>query len=139
METYDIVDMNTLETGDGIECDGLLVKVESIENKNGRIYINGGLDVGGLEFRAVDEGNCYVFNGYDDIATYQKYDLVAFKISGGCVITDYSDLERQDGVSIKIDEFQDYIYSNNINISGSYDWKSKKAQIPIKRKSRNSV
>lgn len=112
-ETYDIVDMNTLETGDGIECDGIVTKIESIENKNGAIIINGGIDEGGLDFAPIDEDNCYVFKGFDDIATYRKCGYASLAISKDCVITDKSNLEKPDGIQVKPEEFKDYVTENN--------------------------
>lgn len=113
-EVYDIVDMNTLEVGDGIECDGIVVEIESIENTNGCIYINGGIDVGGLDFRAIDEENCYVYFGFDDIATYHKCGSAYLDIPLNCVITDKSNLEHPDGVTVNVPEFIDYMLVNNL-------------------------
>ncbi len=115
-ETYDIVDMNTLAVGDGIECDGIVTEIESIENENGGIYINGGVDVGGLDFVALDKENCYVYKGFDDIATYRKYGMASLMLSKDCVITDKSNLEKPDGITVKADEFKDYVDNNNTYI-----------------------
>lgn len=112
-ETYDIVDMNTLEIGDGIDCNGIITEIESIENKNGAVIINGGIDEGGLDFVPIDEDNCYVFKGFDDIATYRKCGYASLGISKDGIITDKSDLEKPDGIQVKPEEFKDYVTENN--------------------------
>lgn len=114
-EIYDIVDMNTLAVGDGIECNGEVTKINSVEDKDGVIIINGGLDEGGLEFRAVDESNCYVYFGFNDMMSYEEFGDAYIELDDKCVITDTARIYTEQDERYTPAEFAEAMHQYNMH------------------------
>lgn len=93
-DTYDIVDITMLAEGDAIVVDGLIYKVDSIEDKSVGKIINGGIEEGGVDLQAIDEGNCYMYQGFDDLRTYTFQFEKEFEIAEG---TTFSDSQNSPG------------------------------------------
>lgn len=84
---YDAVDINMLQIGDTLVYDGQDMIVESIEDRSGDLFINGGLDMGGCELRA-DDGGTYVAHGYNDVSTYSEVGRITLPISETLEVSD---------------------------------------------------
>ena len=119
VQTYDIVDMNQLAAGDAIITGTEMTVVTDVSDENGFITVNGGIENGGKEYRAMDEDNCYVFAGMDDYPSYTYYFTGDFPISEDVVFTDSSDLtataeyhydDLKDGMAT------DYFFNGNTSI-----------------------
>lgn len=116
-EIYDIVDMNTLEVGDGIILEDELIRVKEVEEKDGIIYVNGGLEAGGADFAPLDEENCYVFRGDSDSATYKDYGMTYLVFDDNCLIQDTSDRENPEETLVPVDQFADYAKERDLFMS----------------------
>lgn len=84
---YDAVDINMLQIGDTLLYDGKDIIVESIEDRSGDLFINGGLDMGGCELRA-DDGGTYVAHGHDDAATFSEIGRITLPLSETLEVSD---------------------------------------------------
>lgn len=87
-DSYDIVDISMLGEGDAIVVDGMIYYIESIEDKNVGKIINGGLEEGGVDLQALDESNCYKYQGFDDLRTYTFQFEKEFEIAEGTTFSD---------------------------------------------------
>ena len=93
-ETFDMVDMSQLKSGDTIVIDGKDVVVDSLERSDtGMISINGGLEEGGYDFWT-DEDGVYYVTGLDDTKDFKSLGTVTLPVSENCVCTDDSDLDN---------------------------------------------
>ena len=93
-ETFDMVDMSQLKSGDTIVIDGKDVVVDSLERSDtGMISINGGLEEGGYDFWT-DEDGVYYVTGLDDTKDFKSLGTVTLPVSESCVCTDDSDLDN---------------------------------------------
>lgn len=91
-DIYDIVDINTLSVGDVIVIDGQEIVVDTLENDDRGVIINGGNESSsGYELRPVDEDNCYVVNGLDDAPTFTEQGTRDFVVNEDAVYTDDAD------------------------------------------------
>lgn len=116
-EVYDIVDMNTLEVGDGIIVNDDLIRVKEIEQKDDLICVNGGLDADGVDFAPMESENCYVARGYNDTATYKDYGMTYLVFDDNCLIQDTSDWENPEGTVVPVDQFADYAKEKDLFMS----------------------
>lgn len=91
-DTYDIVDIGQLAAGDTILVDGFLYVVDTVNTlDSGLKDINGGIEEGGTSLRPVDESNCYVFAGYNDIVSYTNQGDAELTLSPDVVLNDSTD------------------------------------------------
>ena len=116
-ETYDKVDMTTLQVGDGIEYNGEVREVKQVENKDYLICINGGLDQGGADFSPVEADDGYVYSGYNDLPTFREYGEAYLYMTGDCMVYDFSDIEVPGGNVMNIFAFPDYAISKNLTMN----------------------
>lgn len=107
MDLYDAVAMNNMNIGDTIEVDGENIVVNSIDEKNGVIYVNGGEEEGGAEFIS-NGGGTYRYFGMDDYATYTNEGTVNLEIGKDASLTDNSNMDEPDGVTVKGSDLYDY-------------------------------
>lgn len=84
---YDAVEINMLQIGDTLVYDGEDMVVETIEDRSGDLFINGGMDMGGCELRAAD-GGTYVSHGANDIPTYSEVGRITLPIAESLEISD---------------------------------------------------
>ena len=87
IDYYDAVDINMLQIGDTLVYDGENIIVESIEDRSGDLFINGGMDRGGCELRA-DDGGTYVSHGVNDIPTYSEVGRITLPLAESLEISD---------------------------------------------------
>jgi len=106
-DSYDAIDINMLQIGDTLYYDGSDMVVESIEDRSGDLYINGGLDAGGCELRADDDGT-YVAHTFDDYTTYSEIGKLSIPISETIEISD-SINNPNSPVTAGYEEIEDYI------------------------------
>lgn len=128
MDLYDSAQISMLQMGDTLLYDGQEIIVETIEDKSGDLYINGGLDGGGCVLVS-NEGGTYVARKENDAATYSEIGTLTLPISESTHIKDsYSDPNSPKEVAY--DEIQSYLdkldggatmytfFSTTIEISG---------------------
>ncbi len=115
VETYDIVDINSMAEGDVIYINGRLLPVNSIEkNDNGLININGGIEEDGSALRAIDESNCFVYTGMDMEMSYCRQGIAEFTLSDSVKFIDNSDPAEEkvstgaDAVAALQEKLKDY-------------------------------
>lgn len=99
-DTYDIVDISTLEVGDTITIDGEDVEIKSIE-RDDLVHINGGLEEGGWDLKAQDESNCFVVFGLDDACTYTDHGAATLEVSEDVVFSDNALMEDRTTTGIE--------------------------------------
>lgn len=97
VELFDAVDITTLAAGDTLVIGGEEIVVETTEEKNGFLVINGGIEEGGVELIS-NEGGTFRASGLDDYPTYASEGVRTLTFAEGLVFTDTSDLENPDGV-----------------------------------------
>lgn len=88
MDIYDIVDINTLERGDTIIVDGREYIVDTVEDRDGFVYINDGIEAGGTELMAVDEDNCYVYISLGDQHSFTEHGVYTVKCADDVTLSD---------------------------------------------------
>ena len=72
-DTFDVVEISQLAPGDTLYVGDTVVDVETVEEDDGDLLINGGLDEYGVTLRAYDEDNCWRAVLEDDLHTYFKW------------------------------------------------------------------
>lgn len=90
---YDAVQISQLAAGDTLVVDGEDMAVESVEQTNGGVAINGGLENGGVDL-APGEGGTYYISQLDDAKDYQSIGEATLPVSQDFVLTDDSDLSN---------------------------------------------
>lgn len=118
-DLYDMVDIALLEEGDTIVIREEEVKVSALErSENGKVIINGGLDVGGYELYT-DDDTVFYERGYSDVKSYYELGKATLSISAEFTYTDASDLDK-DAVVYPVGEFLaagiDYHFNPNNTI-----------------------
>ena len=92
-DLYDMVDIASLKNGDVIIIGENEVIVDSLERKDRDIFINGGLEYNGYEFRTDDETVWYEC-GYNDAKSYYEIGKVTLRVSADMNFYDNSDLDK---------------------------------------------
>ena len=92
---YDLVDINTLAVGDTLVVEGEPLEVKSVENREGTVVVNGGLDEGGVELIGEEDTNGYRVWGFDDLATYTEQGVTTLVIDPSATYTDASDIDGE--------------------------------------------
>lgn len=87
-EFYDMVDISMLQVGDIIVMNQEEVIIESLENSDGEVMINGGIDEDGYTLMTEDTG-VYFAVGFNDAKTYSKVGEATVKVGQEFVYTDY--------------------------------------------------
>lgn len=87
MDLYDAVEISQMQVGDTLMYEGKPMIVSTMEEKNGCLEINGGLEEGGC-WLAGYEGGTYVARGWDDHATYTELGQAQVMLSNDFVIVD---------------------------------------------------
>ena len=93
-DTFDIVEISQLAPGDTLYVGDTVVDVETVEQDDGDLLINGGLDEGGVTLRAYDEDNCWRAVLEDDYHTYFNWGETTLPVSDGVTFTDDWDIEK---------------------------------------------
>lgn len=94
-ELFDVIDVHTLNPGDTVTIGGdLVITVETAEEKDGEIVINGGDEGDGGCILCPNEGGTYVYRGPDDIASYSLHGTAVLEIADDVILTDTSDIDN---------------------------------------------
>lgn len=103
-DLYDMADIALLEEGDTIVIREEEVRVSALErSENGKVIINGGLDVGGYELYT-DDDTVFYERGYSDVKSYYELGKATLNVSAEFTYTDASDLDKTP-VVYPLDEF----------------------------------
>ena len=89
-DTYDIVDIGTLQVGDWIVVDGRYIQIATLEKEETAfININGGSQSPeGVVLCAYEEDNCFKVLGDDDYHTYTTHGSVTLPLSDAVTFSD---------------------------------------------------
>ena len=93
-DTFDTVEISQLAPGDTLYVGDTVVDVETVEQDDGDLLINGGLDNGGVTLRPYDEDNCWKAVLEDDLHTYFKWGETTLPLSEEVTFTDGWDIEK---------------------------------------------
>ena len=93
-DTFDIVDISQLAPGDTLYVGDTVVDVETVEEDDGDLLVNGGLDNGGVTLRAYDEDNCWRAVEYNDQHTYMYWGETTLPLADEATFTDGWDIEQ---------------------------------------------
>ena len=93
-DTFDVVEISQLAPGDTLYVGDTVVDVETVEQDDGDLLINGGLDNGGVTLRPYDEDNCWRAVLEDDLHTYFKWGETTLPLSEDVTFTDGWDIEK---------------------------------------------
>lgn len=94
MDLYAASDIENLDFTDTVVVEGKPITVESVEEDDGYISINGGLTAtNGMDFRRTDNGS-YRANGSNDLPTYTELGMTTLLVDETAVFTDSADLDR---------------------------------------------
>ena len=93
-DTFDVVEISQLAPGDTLYVGDTVVDVETVEEDDGDLLINGGLDNGGVTLRPYDEDNCWKAVLENDLHTYFNWGETTLPVSDGVTFTDGWDIEK---------------------------------------------
>lgn len=103
-DKFDPADISLLQEGDILlTSDGEIAVLSVTVNELGTVFINGGLDEGGLEL-AADGNGTYCALGYSDMKSWYPAGEAVCTVSDSFVFTDRSDLDKEPAV-FGIDDF----------------------------------
>lgn len=102
---YDAVDISQLKEGDTLIASNGTLTVETIEDSNGYLNINGGLEEGGATLKSND-GGTYVEQLLDDYIYKEELGEREYPLSKDVVLTDSSDLESDPVVYTGLEEVE---------------------------------
>ena len=86
-DLYDAVEVSLLEPGDTLIFDGEKIVVETVEDEDGLLSVNGGLEEGGAWLQAW-EGGTYRACQWDDHSLYSELGTVELPLSEDFMIVD---------------------------------------------------
>ena len=117
MDLYATSDIENLDFTDTVVVDGKPLTVESVEEDDGYISINGGLTApDGMDFIKMDDGN-YRANGSNDMPVYTKLGVTTLLVDESAVFTDSADIDGAP-VTAEYDSIVDAI--QNATFTGFY-------------------
>ena len=94
-DSFDIVEINELAAGDTLYVNDTVVEVETVEEDDGDLLINGGLDNGGVTLRAYDEDNVWKAVLEDDEHTYFNWGETTLPLADDVTFSDGWDIEKE--------------------------------------------
>ncbi len=86
-ELYDGGEISLMQIGDTLKMDGKEIVVESIQDKDGDLIVNGGFEEGGAELTSAPNG-MYKAHYFDDYATYAELGKSTLPFDDELMITD---------------------------------------------------
>ena len=114
-DTFDIAEISQLAPGDTLYVNDTVIDVDSVEEDDGDLLINGGLDNGGVTLRAYDEDNCWRAVGYDDHHTYFNWGETTLPVSDDVTFTDGWDIEREPMTVTGVDDVAEAISATEMD------------------------
>ena len=94
-DCFDIVDISTLAVGDTFYLGGVDFPIETLEEDDGELIVNGGMDEYGFNLRAFDEDNCWKVVMEDDYTTWTEYGEATLPLAEDVTFTDGWDIEKE--------------------------------------------
>ena len=92
-DSYDLVDVSMMKTGDILSRHSGEVKLEVlVRNDDGSISLNGGLDAGGFDL-VCDDCGCFYERGYNDAKNWYEVGEASIPVSADFEYHDNSDLD----------------------------------------------
>lgn len=132
-ELFDVVDVHTLNPGDIVTIGGdMVITVNTVEEKDGEIIINGGDEGDGGCILSPGEGGTYFYRGLDDYPSFTNHGRTILEIADDVVLTDTSNIEDgcKEVVVTGAKEVADYlaksVYARLTPASGSILTENKK-------------
>ena len=89
-DRYDADQISQLAAGDTLVVDGQDMAVEKVEQNNGGVTVNGGLENGGVDLVPGDSGTYYI-SQMDDAKDYQPVGEATLPVNQDFILTDDSD------------------------------------------------
>ena len=86
-ELFDAAEITLMQIGDTLNVGGQALVVESIQDKDGELIVNGGIEEGGTDL-ITNGGGTYRVHGMDDYATYVQIGRSTLPISEDVKISD---------------------------------------------------
>lgn len=93
MDLYDAVELSQMHVGDTLFYDNAPMPVMSIEQKEGCVEINGGLDNGGCCLAGY-QGGTYIVRNWDDHANYTRLGQAELPLAEDFILIDCGDDPR---------------------------------------------
>lgn len=114
-DRFDMVDIANLKAGDILVTHAGEVEISSVErNELGTIFINSGLDNGGIDLFSNDEGVYYEI-GFSDVKNWYEIGEVTLRVSADLEFRDNADPEKGEQIyfagSFLVDEVTDYHFT----------------------------
>lgn len=125
-ELFDAAEISLMQIGDTLNVDGQAIVVESIQDKDGELIVNGGIEEGGTDLISAG-GGTYRVHGMDDYATYVEIGRSTLSISEDLKISDgYKDASSP--IEADYEGLAEYL-ENLEGASDSYSYLSTKVRI----------
>lgn len=125
-ELFDAVEISLMQIGDTLNVGGQAIVVESIQDKDGELIVNGGIEEGGTDLIS-NGGGTYRVHGMDDYATYVEIGRSTLSISEELKISDgYKDASSP--IEADYEGLAEYL-ENLEGASDSYSYLSTKVRI----------
>ena len=102
-DLYDAVDISQMQVGDTLIYTGKPMIIETIEEVNGALAINGDIDNGGCCLVGY-EGGTYVARNWDDHATYTEKGVAELALADDFVIIDCGDFPTDPLDTVRTDQ-----------------------------------
>jgi len=125
-ELFDAAEISLMQIGDTLNVGGQAIVVESIQDKDGELIVNGGIEEGGTDLIS-NGGGTYRVHGMDDYATYVEIGRSTLSISEDLKISDgYKDASSP--IESDYEGLAEYL-ENLEGASDSYSYLSTKVRI----------
>ena len=114
-DKYDMVDISKLETGSILATHKGEVEITSLERaENGTVYVNGGLEAGGLDL-VTDDSGVFFETGYNDAKSWYEVGSAMLRVSTELRGVDNSDPDLGEVIfypgSLLNDEIKNYTFT----------------------------
>ena len=133
---YDAVQISQLAAGDTLVVDGQDMTVETVEDTEAGIFVNGGLENGGVDL-APGDGGTYYISQMDDAKDYQTVGEATLPVSQDFVLTDDSDPDHPgqtllsgDLFSLEDDGVGFTANNTSLTVEGGYVVSAQRVYIP---------
>lgn len=121
VDTYDADAIDGLAAGDTVVVDGQAIAVNTAENRDGLMVVNGGMDAeDGCEFTPTEDGDAYRVLLYDDYATYTERGVAALVVDPNARFIDGWDIEK-DPITVEYDGIVEAIQSSENDTFSPYN------------------
>ncbi len=125
-ELFDSAEITLMQIGDTLNVGGEAIVVESIQDKDGELIVNGGIEEGGTDL-ITSGGGTYKVHGMDDYATYVQIGRSTLPLSEDLKISDsYKDASAP--IETDYEGLSDYL-DNLDGAADSYSYLATKVRI----------